>query len=101
MGDPAWSVRTAKLALALAIIHSKPAGSSGREYTERLARAVSGQESKVEALEAEVLELRQKLLLSRICSGLSKSGECMKVPVANTAICFILAPQLFGNCVVS
>nr|XP_017511737.2 meiosis-specific protein MEI4 [Manis javanica] len=75
MGDPAWSVRTAKLALALAIIHSKPAGSSGREYTERLARAVSGQESKVEALEAEVLELRQKLLLSRICSGLSKSGD--------------------------
>ncbi|XP_073080504.1 meiosis-specific protein MEI4 isoform X2 [Manis javanica] len=75
MGDPAWSVRTAKLALALAIIHSKPAGSSSREYTERLARAVSGQESKVEALEAEVLELRQKLLLSRICSGLSKSGD--------------------------
>lgn len=40
---------------------------------------MSGQESewrsKVETLEAEVLQLRQKLLLSRICSGLFKSGD--------------------------
>lgn len=74
-----WYLRTAKLALALAIIRSKPADKSSREYTEHLARVVSGQESewrsKVESLEAEVLQLRQKLLLSKICSGLFKSGE--------------------------
>ncbi|XP_013213790.2 meiosis-specific protein MEI4 [Ictidomys tridecemlineatus] len=75
----AWYLRTSKLALALAIIRSKPADKSSREYTEHLAALVSKQESKwrskVEALEAEVLQLRQKLLLSRICSGSIKSGN--------------------------
>uniref|UniRef100_A0A8C3WPF2 Meiotic double-stranded break formation protein 4 n=1 Tax=Catagonus wagneri TaxID=51154 RepID=A0A8C3WPF2_9CETA len=79
MDDQVWYLRTSKLALALAIIRSKPADQSSREYTEHLARLVSGQESKwrskVEALEAEVLQLRQKLLLSRICSGPIKTGE--------------------------
>ncbi|XP_006772268.1 PREDICTED: meiosis-specific protein MEI4-like [Myotis davidii] len=74
-----WYLRTAKLALALAIIRSKPADRSSREYTEHLARVVSGQESewrsRVETLEAEVLQLRQKLLLSRICSGSFQSGD--------------------------
>ncbi|XP_012376384.1 meiosis-specific protein MEI4 [Dasypus novemcinctus] len=74
-----WYLRTSKLALALAIIRSKPADKSSREYTEHLARVVSGQESKwrskVEALEAEVLQLRQKLLLNRICSGSFKNGN--------------------------
>ncbi|XP_022446189.1 meiosis-specific protein MEI4 [Delphinapterus leucas] len=78
MDDQAWYLRTSKLALALAIIHSKPADKSSREYTEHLARTVSGQESKwrakVKALEAEVLQLRQKQLLSRICSGSFESG---------------------------
>ncbi|XP_016062773.1 PREDICTED: meiosis-specific protein MEI4-like [Miniopterus natalensis] len=79
MDNQEWYLKTAKLALALAIIRSKPPGRSSREYTEHLARVVSGQESewrsKVETLEAEVLQLRQKLLLSRICSGLFKSGD--------------------------
>ncbi|XP_019483812.1 PREDICTED: meiosis-specific protein MEI4-like isoform X1 [Hipposideros armiger] len=79
MDNQAWYLRTSKLALALAIIRSKPADKSSREYTEHLAMVVSGQESKwrskVEALEAEVLQLRQNLLLSRICSGLFKSGD--------------------------
>ncbi|XP_019585246.2 meiosis-specific protein MEI4 isoform X1 [Rhinolophus sinicus] len=79
MDNQAWYLRTSKLALALAIIRSKPADKSSREYTEHLALVVSGQESKwkskVEALEAEVLQLRQKLLLSKICSGLFKSGD--------------------------
>lgn len=81
MDNQAWYLRTSKLALALAIIRSKPADKSSREYTEHLARMVSAQESrwrsKVEALEAEVLQLRQKLLLSRIFSGSFKSGEWM------------------------
>ncbi|XP_012586362.1 PREDICTED: meiosis-specific protein MEI4-like [Condylura cristata] len=79
MDDQTWYLRTSKLALALAIIHSKPADKSSREHTEYLARVVSGQESqwssKVEALEAEVLQLRQKLLLSSICSRSFKNGE--------------------------
>ncbi|EHB17945.1 UPF0623 protein [Heterocephalus glaber] len=73
-----WHLRATKLALALAIIHSKPADRSSREYTEHLVTLVSEQDSncrsKVEALEAEVLQLRQEVLLSRICSGLCKNG---------------------------
>ncbi|XP_077626518.1 meiosis-specific protein MEI4 [Crocuta crocuta] len=79
MDNRAWYLRTSKLALAVAIIRSKPAGKSSREYTEHLAKVVSEQEStwrsKVKALESEVLQLRQKLLLSRMCSGLLKSGD--------------------------
>lgn len=101
MDDQAWFLRTSKLALALAIIRSKPADQSSREYTEHLARVVSGQESKwrskVEALEAEVLQLRQKLLLSRICSGPIKTGEWMKLPVGNISVYFISASQLLRN----
>ncbi|XP_063082998.1 meiosis-specific protein MEI4 [Cavia porcellus] len=74
-----WHLRASKLALALAIIRSKPADKSSREYTEHLATLVSKQDSncrsKVEALEAEVLQLRQEVLLNRICSGLFKSGK--------------------------
>ncbi|XP_050995922.1 meiosis-specific protein MEI4 [Acomys russatus] len=72
-----WYLKTSKLAVALAIIHSKPADRSIREYTEHLATLVTQQDnkwkSKVEALEAEVLQLRQKLLLSRISSELLKN----------------------------
>ncbi|NXU58739.1 MEI4 protein, partial [Turnix velox] len=64
-------LKISKLALAFAIIHSKPPGKSCKEYTEHLARTVSEQDfgwkSKAEALEAEVLRLRQELLLNKIC----------------------------------
>ncbi|XP_077638450.1 meiosis-specific protein MEI4 isoform X2 [Lonchura striata] len=63
-------LKISKLALAFAIIHSKPPGKSSKEYTEDLARTVSEQDFgwkwKVEVLEAEVLQLRQELLLNRI-----------------------------------
>ncbi|XP_062043210.1 meiosis-specific protein MEI4 [Lepus europaeus] len=79
MDVQAWYLRTSKLALALAIIRSKPADKTSREYTEHLAMLVSEKESKwkskIEVLEAEVLELRQKLLLSKICSGSFNSGN--------------------------
>ncbi|XP_075454089.1 meiosis-specific protein MEI4 isoform X2 [Ascaphus truei] len=65
-----WYQRTSKLALAIAIIRSKPKGKSSREYTEQLAKLVSSQDfnwkSKVRVLEAEVLRLRQQLLLHNI-----------------------------------
>ncbi|KAM5256504.1 meiosis-specific protein MEI4 [Ctenodactylus gundi] len=79
MDAETWYFRTSKLALALAIIHSKPSHKSSREYTEHLATLVSEKESKwrskVEALEAEVLQLHQKLLLCQMCSGSFKSGN--------------------------
>ncbi|NXK48482.1 MEI4 protein, partial [Chauna torquata] len=64
-------LKISKLALAFAIIHSKPPGKSCKEYTEHLAKIVSEQDFgwklKVEALEAEVFRLRQELLLNKIC----------------------------------
>ncbi|NXU87839.1 MEI4 protein, partial [Xiphorhynchus elegans] len=64
-------LKISKLALAFAIIRSKPPGKSSKEYTEHLAKTVSEQDFgwkwKVEVLEAEVLRLRQELLLNRIC----------------------------------
>ncbi|XP_013973591.1 meiosis-specific protein MEI4 isoform X2 [Canis lupus baileyi] len=79
MDDQTWYLRTSKLALALAIIRSTPADTSSREYTEHLAKVVSEQEStwrsKVQVLEAEVLQLRHKLLLSRMCAEVFKSGD--------------------------
>ena len=78
MDTQTWYLKTSKLALALAIIHSKPADRSSREYAEHLATLVTQPESKwkakVEALEAEVLQLRQRLFLSNISSGLLKNG---------------------------
>uniref|UniRef100_A0A8C0VCI7 Meiotic double-stranded break formation protein 4 n=1 Tax=Cyanistes caeruleus TaxID=156563 RepID=A0A8C0VCI7_CYACU len=63
-------LKISKLALAFAIIHSKPPGKSSKEYTEYLSKIVSEQDfgwkRKVEVLEAEVLRLRQELLLNRI-----------------------------------
>lgn len=105
MDTQVWYLRISRLALALAIIRSKPADRSSREHTEHLAKVVSGQESKwrekVETLEAEVLQLRQKLLLSRICSGSFKSGEYMKMPFGNTSICYISASRLLRDHLVS
>ncbi|NWZ44696.1 MEI4 protein, partial [Brachypodius atriceps] len=63
-------LKISKLALAFAIIHSKPPGKSSKEYTEYLAKTVAEKDSgwkwKVEVLEAEVLRLRQELFLTRI-----------------------------------
>lgn len=66
-----WYLKISKLALAFAIIRSKPPGKSCKEYTEHLAKLVSQQDfdwkSKVKTLEAEIFRLRQELLLNKIC----------------------------------
>uniref|UniRef100_A0A8D0DVV1 Meiotic double-stranded break formation protein 4 n=1 Tax=Salvator merianae TaxID=96440 RepID=A0A8D0DVV1_SALMN len=77
--DVIWYLKASQLALALAIIRSKPPDKSSKEFAEHLAKIVSGQDSKwksrVEALEAEVLHLRQQLLLSKISSGLCSENK--------------------------
>uniref|UniRef100_A0A6J0URC6 Meiosis-specific protein MEI4 isoform X1 n=1 Tax=Pogona vitticeps TaxID=103695 RepID=A0A6J0URC6_9SAUR len=73
--DVTWYLKTSQVALAIAIIRSKPPDKSSKEYAEQLAKAVSGQNSKwklrVETLEAEVLHLRRQLLLREVSSGFS------------------------------
>ncbi|XP_074121530.1 meiosis-specific protein MEI4 isoform X1 [Sminthopsis crassicaudata] len=82
-----WYLKISKLALALAIIHSKPPNRNSREYTEYLAKMLSDQfghwRSKVEALETEVLRLRQKLLLSEICPKSNVKNGNTAVPLSS------------------
>ncbi|XP_066570891.1 meiosis-specific protein MEI4 [Amia ocellicauda] len=61
-----WYLRTARLALALAVIANRPAGSSGRQAAQDLHVRLSGRQSwraRAEHLQDEVLRLRQELLL--------------------------------------
>ncbi|XP_029352924.1 meiosis-specific protein MEI4 [Echeneis naucrates] len=62
----------ARVALALAIVKTKPAGLSGRENAEALARKLRSRDEswkeKAEGLQQEVLRLRQQLLLARVTS---------------------------------
>ncbi|KAM4043733.1 meiosis-specific protein MEI4 [Anomaloglossus baeobatrachus] len=68
---------TAKVALAIAIIRNKPEGMSSRQYTEELANNISNQgvHWKVKELEAEVLHLRQELLLRKIHNSQELENE--------------------------
>ncbi|XP_053316324.1 meiosis-specific protein MEI4 [Spea bombifrons] len=77
-----WNHRIAKLALAFAIIRSKPEQKSSRGYTEHLAKLVSTQDvnwkEKVLELEAKVLQLRQQLFLAKMnakCLGKDSEEE--------------------------
>ncbi|XP_058031980.1 meiosis-specific protein MEI4 [Ahaetulla prasina] len=79
--DATWYFKTLQLALALAIIRSKPPDKSSKEYAVYLANTVSEQDSKwkmrVEALEMEVLHLRQQLLLNKCFSGISVKNRIL------------------------
>uniref|UniRef100_A0AAY5KRU5 Meiosis-specific protein MEI4 n=1 Tax=Esox lucius TaxID=8010 RepID=A0AAY5KRU5_ESOLU len=63
-----WGVKQAKLAVAVAIIKSKPPGISGRQHAEHLASKLRSQDEnwkkKFHQLQGEVLRLRQELLLT-------------------------------------
>ncbi|KAI5608470.1 meiosis-specific protein MEI4, partial [Silurus asotus] len=75
----AWSIRRAKLGVALAVIKSKPAGQSGREHAEKLVFKLKQQEEtwkrKAEELQDQVLSLRQELLLVKLLSKQRKGAE--------------------------
>ncbi|XP_028809263.1 meiosis-specific protein MEI4 [Denticeps clupeoides] len=64
-----WSAASAKLAVAVAVIKSRPPGRSGRQHAEDLAAGLGRRdeswEAKARGLQREVLRLRQELLLSR------------------------------------
>lgn len=73
-----------KMALAVAIIKSKPRGVSGREFVETLASRLKNQDEKwkekAEGLEEEVLRLRQELLLFKLKkSGAETAGDVAEV----------------------
>ncbi|KAE8603140.1 hypothetical protein XENTR_v10014233 [Xenopus tropicalis] len=80
-----WHMLTAKVALAIAIIRSKPQGKTSREYTEELRASITNEntqnvdwKAKVCTLEAEVLQLRQQLLLQKIQTSSDFENESFK-----------------------
>ncbi|XP_066533664.1 meiosis-specific protein MEI4 isoform X2 [Hoplias malabaricus] len=68
----------AKLAIAVAIIKSKPPGRSGRQHAEKLAASLKQQDeawkAKAQDLKEEVLRLRQELLLTKLRSNARSSA---------------------------
>lgn len=74
-----WVFIKAKVALAVAIIKSKPQGMSGREYAEALAGKLRSQDEswkkKAQGLQQEVLRLRQEMLITRVTSNTKSSTE--------------------------
>ncbi|XP_039770799.1 meiosis-specific protein MEI4 [Ornithorhynchus anatinus] len=74
-----WYLKTSKVALAIAVIRSKPPGRSSGEHVRLLAELVAGPDSlwraRVSALEAQVLQLRREVLSSGIRSGARRGNE--------------------------
>ncbi|TMS12503.1 Meiosis-specific protein MEI4 [Larimichthys crocea] len=69
----------ARLALATAIIKSKPRGMTGRQHAEELAamleRQDEGWKKKAQELQQEVLRLRQEVLISKVTANAKNSME--------------------------
>ncbi|TKS75304.1 Meiosis-specific protein MEI4 [Collichthys lucidus] len=69
----------ARLAVAAAIIKSKPRGVSGRQHAEELAamleRQDEGWKKKAQELQQEVLRLRQEVLISKVTANANNSME--------------------------
>lgn len=72
-----WFLVKAKVALAAAVIRTRPSGLSGREYAEALACKLKSRDEgwrrKAQELQQEVLRLRQEVLMSR--ATLNAAGE--------------------------
>ncbi|XP_063079260.1 meiosis-specific protein MEI4 [Engraulis encrasicolus] len=71
--------KSVKLAVAIALIKGRPPGKTGRQHAEdlaaRLGRSELSWKTKAESLRAEVLRLRQELLLSKMLPKHSRNGN--------------------------
>lgn len=90
----AWYTRSAKLAVAVAIIKSRPPGLSGRQHAEQLAARFNlferSWKTKAEGLQEEVMRLRQELLLSKMLSKPgSENGGCHQVTGSLSVLLYI------------
>ncbi|XP_034436581.1 meiosis-specific protein MEI4 isoform X1 [Hippoglossus hippoglossus] len=78
--SPVWQFGTkAQVAVAVAIIKSKPAGMSGREHAEALGCRLRSQDEswrgKAQELQQEVLRLRQELLITKVTAVTRNATE--------------------------
>ncbi|PWA28631.1 hypothetical protein CCH79_00020401 [Gambusia affinis] len=94
-GRVPWRLIKAQVAVAMAVIRSRPPGVSGRQHGEALGRTLRRQDGvwreRAQALQEEVLRLRQELLVSRATANTNSSRE-----TADEAIMEDLSQDLFG-----
>ncbi|KAK2855851.1 hypothetical protein Q5P01_004586 [Channa striata] len=92
-----WIFMKAKVALAVAIIKSRPQGMSGREYAEALACKLKSQDEswkkKAQDLQQEVLRLRQEVLITRVMSSPKSSAQT----AGQSCKLDDVSPELFGS----
>lgn len=78
-GVAAWLARKARLAVAVAVIKSRPPGVSGRSHAQSLAAQLRSREarwrSRAGELQEEVLHLRQELLLAKMAARDREAGD--------------------------
>ncbi|KAM9495189.1 meiosis-specific protein MEI4 [Clarias gariepinus] len=78
-GAEAWQLRRAKLCVALAVIKSRPAGTSGRQHAQDIADKLKQREenwrSRAEELKGEVLALQQELMLGKLLHRQRRGAE--------------------------
>ncbi|KAF7645524.1 hypothetical protein LDENG_00202550 [Lucifuga dentata] len=90
-----WFFKKVKLAAAVAVIKSRPAGMSGREHAEALACKLKSRDEnwrkKAQELQQEVQELRQELLLVKMTSNTRSSSD-----TAGSNTMDILSQDLIG-----
>uniref|UniRef100_A0A3B5R0G1 Meiosis-specific, MEI4 homolog (S. cerevisiae) n=1 Tax=Xiphophorus maculatus TaxID=8083 RepID=A0A3B5R0G1_XIPMA len=78
-GRVPWRLIKAQVAVAMAVIRSRPPGVSGRQHGEALGHTLRRQDGawreRAQALQQEVLRLRQELLVSRATANTNSSWE--------------------------
>lgn len=96
-----WFFKKAKVALAVAIIKSKPQGMSGREYAEALGCKLRSQDEswkeKAQGLQQEVLRLRQEMLITRVTSNMKSSSDTTGRPFSMCVVIKNKIVHLEGN----
>ncbi|KAK5603868.1 hypothetical protein CRENBAI_026452 [Crenichthys baileyi] len=91
-----WPLTKARVAVAVAVIKTRPPGMSGREHAEALGRRIRRQDEAwketAQGLQQEVLRLRQELLISRATPNTKSSME-----TADETIMVDMSQDLFGR----
>ncbi|XP_014831113.1 PREDICTED: meiosis-specific protein MEI4-like [Poecilia mexicana] len=94
-GRVPWRLMKAQVAVAMAVVRSRPPGVSSRQHSEALGRTLRRQDGawreRAQALQQEVLRLQQELLVSRATDNTNSSWE-----TADEAIMEDLSQDLFG-----
>uniref|UniRef100_A0A096MBM8 Meiotic double-stranded break formation protein 4 n=1 Tax=Poecilia formosa TaxID=48698 RepID=A0A096MBM8_POEFO len=98
-GRVPWRLMKAQVAVAMAVVRSRPPGVSSRQHSEALGCTLRRQDGawreRAQALQEEVLRLQQELLVSRATDDTNSSWEtCFHL--SDEAIMEDLSQDLFG-----